>query len=105
MEYNEVIEHYNNGQDEYIIEMIREIHDRYNKPTGEYIVILEQETCNHIGFYEWLFNPKYKVFEVFKIELNYIFSMSIGEGYIDELYGMDSVEKILTYLKNQIKEQ
>jgi hypothetical protein len=105
MEHKEVIEHYNNGQDEY------ENRGIYKNYLGDYVVKIyyeyDSETktiCKEIeiGFYEWLFNPKYKVFEVFKLgradmEEN-IFEVSWVYNYTTK-----QPQEILDYLKNQIR--
>jgi hypothetical protein len=55
--YKEIKEYYNNGQDEFENLII----------DGETVVLWQKGHLHKhvIGFYEWLFNPKYKVFEVF----------------------------------------
>ena len=56
-----VQEYYNQGQSEYSICDIGEDFvriKRFGTITEHYY---------KIGFYEWLFNPKYKVFEVFQV--------------------------------------
>lgn len=63
----EVIKYWNENQDEWKVEHIENkavrIHEIHNAHT----------VVSIIGFYEWLFNPKYKVFEVFGINLTKAF--------------------------------
>jgi hypothetical protein len=89
--YKEVVEYYNNGQDEF-----------ENLIIDGSTVILWQKGHLHkhvIGFYEWLFNPEYKVFEVF----------NIGEHDIADLYfeygEPAKTNELMQFLKESIKEQ
>jgi hypothetical protein len=107
MKHKEVIEYYNNGQDEWndlinidVKNGIVEFGEWINKENG-YKGIREE-----IDFYEWLFNPKYKVFEVFHFIITFM-----TKGYITfnhnpkkEVIIKNKPELILDYLKNQTKE-
>jgi hypothetical protein len=101
MEHKEVIEYYNNGQDEYNIESIFQRNNRGTNDISENDPYYVSINCNQKGFYEWLFNPRYKVFEVFKLgradmEEN-IFEVSWVYNYTTK-----QPQEILDYLKNQI---
>jgi hypothetical protein len=97
MEYKEVIEHYNNGQDKW------EIGDIISDCTQCIVYIGKSESVirMNIGFYEWLFNPKYKVFEVFKVSPKYFMGFIQHKGIWH--MGVKQPQEILTYLKNQTK--
>lgn len=59
--HEKVIEIYNKGQDEYAIDIKKDV-------SGDYVVFITETKDNETfmaDFYEWLFGPKYKVFEVF----------------------------------------
>jgi hypothetical protein len=90
MEHKEVIEYYNNGQDEIVVKNIdnKNVVFNYNPNTGNYRIY-------KIGFYEWLFNPKYKVFEVF-------FKHNTHKWNLFDFIKAKPQE-ILDYLKNQTK--
>ena len=51
----EVVDYYNGKQDEWKILKIIDVNYK----------IIFRDSIYPTGFYEWLFNPKYKVFEVF----------------------------------------
>jgi hypothetical protein len=100
--YKEVVDYYNNGQDEIVVKNIdnKNVVFNYNPNTGNYRIY-------KIGFYEWLFNPEYKVFEVFPVErtefkMHYKKCGTWGKPVMK--YKDLSVQEILDYLKKQIKE-
>ena len=61
------IEYYNKNQSEYELLHIEKIGKHYDCLIK--IRIDDIPFYDRAGFYEWLFNPKYKVFEVFGINL------------------------------------
>jgi hypothetical protein len=90
----EVIEYYNNGQSEWEIIVINSSYDIMIKLKDD-----EKRYVVNIGFYEWLFNPIYKVFEVFNIcECDMI---NLYDGLNTIL--LKNPDKILLYLKNQLE--
>jgi hypothetical protein len=88
-----VKEFYNNGQDDKDYK-IRNIY--YSKKYDTWYV--EFKYLPSIPFYEWLFNPKYKVFEVFKIN-----SVILANNYkvVTHKWIYREPEEILTYLSKQ----
>jgi hypothetical protein len=100
-----VKEFYNNGQSEYEIFDIKK-NDGY---LTVYINLKNKKDKRYregffyavIGFYEWLINPIYKVFEVFKIKVY----MQL-ECYLKNLKPRETIEikqheETLTYLAKQ----
>lgn len=98
---NKVVEFYNNGQGRYEILKIECVEEENTSNswvveiTGKWILGKIK-----IGFYEWLGNPEYKVFEVFKAKVGFIMDdVSFGE----ECDTIKSPAEIISYFENQIK--
>lgn len=106
---------YNKRQDEYFAEI--------TKGCGGRIVFIEDVTptdnkddCSiefnnkfyilncfyNIGFYEWLFNPRYKVFEVFDITYIKTSMLYELEGAREKII-IRQPEEIIKYLESTIK--
>ena len=112
MEVDKVIEYYNKGQDVIKIKSLDE-HEVYHQilksdkiPKGHKMLL----DHNSISFYEWIFNPKYKVFEVFLIDRMKIKKMLkhnleiINEGKLSWSFDVFMQPKeILKYLEEQTK--
>lgn len=82
-----VSEYYNEKQHKYWIDIKdNEVYIHPLKPykcgKGNYSVYRKTGECFVVGSYEWLFNPKYKVFEVFDA---YVSSHSIREKSLREI--------------------
>jgi hypothetical protein len=94
MEHKEVIEYYNNGQDD---EKLK-VEDIFIGIQNDWKVKVLYESPS-IGFYEWLFNPRYKVFEVFNID-----ESDIADLYFE--YGEPAkTNELMQFLKESIKER
>jgi hypothetical protein len=103
-----VKELYNNGQDEWSVWKIFvnskdekiDLKGFINEDIGNIYIRKKEnkESGECIGFYEWLFNPKYKVFEVFKIN-----SVILANNYkvVTHKWIYREPEEILTYLSKQ----
>jgi hypothetical protein len=99
-----VKEIYNNGQDEYRIKY--DWVDEFANKKGWFIKSDNKYFLGNdwvpIGFYEWLINPKYKVFEVYKKYINDI--IEFGK-FIDKIVGMclnnKQPEEIIKYLADR----
>ena len=89
----DIIKYYNKGQGEYKITGINDdnyVIFRIEKPKVE-------NYFRAIGFYEWLVNPKYKVFEVFAVYKDYLFwEDEVGMQYVRE------PKEIIEYLRGVI---
>jgi len=88
-----LIKYYNDNQSEIKVINIdnKNVTFNHNPKTGNYQIY-------KIGFYEWLFNPKYKVFEVFGLdafERNHILNGALRMN----------TEEIIKYLTEQIEEK
>jgi hypothetical protein len=102
-----VKELYNNGQDEYEIKKI------YKNIHGEYKVVIRKISKNAIvkrwewerekDFYEWLINPKYKVFEIFPKASKGILVRLESTFHVNNVWKnwFKQPEKILTYLADR----
>lgn len=98
----DIIKYYNKNQDEW---WTTDYNDDYQMYVEEYDdnqgCCLNSGDKYWIGFYEWLFNPKYKVFEIFKVKTGSVMEaviLSYDQG--DKVY---AVPEILEYLYKQIK--
>jgi hypothetical protein len=100
----------------------KEVQEHYNKNInieiccfyeckGEWYIdvwIEKEKSAETIGFYEWLFNPKYKVFEVFRIK-PFIINKESDSGAIKmttsnlNYLRFKQPPEILSYLQSQIK--
>jgi hypothetical protein len=110
----EVVEFYNNRQDEWSVWKIFvnskdekiDLKGFINEDIGNIYIRKKEnkESGECIGFYEWLFNPKYKVFEVFNLggpDVEYFFGISDGLAYTKNYRGLKPIDEILTYLSKQ----
>ncbi len=103
MDNTKTIEYYNKGQSEIKIKSIDE-HEVYHQilksdkiPKG-HKMLLDHKS---ISLYEWIFNPKYKVYEVFNVNKYDIRLKDIRETSRE----YKSEKEILEYLHQQIKEK
>lgn len=82
--------------------------DKYNERNDEFSIVsyndkIQQFSVRHIGhdykidFYEFIFNPKYKVLEVFgKYPERFM-------NYDRKSYGMKQPKQIIKYIASQLK--
>jgi len=86
---------YNDRQDEYKVDEILKGHfGTYKvKINGKHQITFYKEW---IGFYEFLFNPKYGVFEVFGID-------SLDNIYNEYIWLNKSTEEIIDYMYKAVK--
>jgi hypothetical protein len=105
-----VKEFYNNGQDEWFVWKIFvnskdekiDLKGFINENIGNIYIRKKEnkESGECIGFYEWLFNPKYKVWQVFNFPLQAIIELGKNEeSFI--VKGIKQPEEILTYLADR----
>jgi hypothetical protein len=96
MEYKEVIEHYNNGQNEIIVNSIYKRDTEYSGYMVE-IRLKKSKFLSNIGFYEWLSNKKYGVSDIFYL------SPMIKYKNNGNTFEFKEPEYILNHFANQIK--
>lgn len=92
-----ITDYYNNGQEEYEI-MDMDIGDWSIVDVSHYEKNGDQ-TCDTIGFYEFLFNPKYKVFEVLFPEKEFAGETSTYKYMCVDL---GTTEEIINYIYKEI---
>jgi len=98
-------EYYNDKQDEYKITYFKLNDDEISNCIE---IVYKDMLKEIIGFYEWLFNPRYKVLEVFGIINDNMIGNDIHDLAINLIRNEDgrkSPAEIIAYLENQIEEQ
>ena len=94
----EIVNVYNDKQDEwYIIRFDKECEIHISIPDETSVVKYRDIGSEWIGLYEWLFNPKYRVLEVFKI----VMTSSILTFDIDLNFKIKQPEEIIDYIYSE----
>ncbi len=101
----QIIEYvYNKRQNEYEIWGIDKYKETYFVTERHYYIDIKKQRRkslpNKMGFYEWLFNPKYKVFEILKIKVHA--PMYDNSGKLEGAR-LKPIKEIIDYIYKEIK--
>jgi hypothetical protein len=68
----------------------------------EYWTIKFKDIHNPVGFYEFLFNPVYKTFEVFKVKIGFLMTRVSLSNHEPDI--VKTPKEVINYLGNKIEE-
>ena len=101
---NKILDYYNKQQSEYVVWQIVDSSGTWKvdiEKNTEKVITAIHMAIKSIGFYEWVFNPKYGVFEAFgKIHGLYILDIldADEDGYLKVVEPPSEIIKILSKL-------